>query len=233
MVQQTQTPAVIEPITPATNAPDSASVEFLNKECERMMTLYTQTQANIQNVFNFYLTFVSAVIGGIVFIVQSSDDVAPLLLGGILFFAVVVGSVYLSALSGRYAHAARYAHAVDEIRRYLIKQQNISLPSVYDHFREPHDRALQGRAAWIYWLIPSGTFQMFISIVNSAATGAVVGVVFLAADASGGRTLFAITLVFLITLTIFNAYSRLVIQRFSEGVHVYVLGDSPAWAARE
>lgn len=212
---------------------DAASVEFLNKECERMMTLYSQAQANIQNVFNFYLTFVSGVLGATVVLIELTDDTAAWAVGLVLFFAVIVGTVYLSAISGRYAHAARFAEGVDAIRRYLIEQQNISLPPIYESFVDYHPRAMEGRRAWVYWLIPTGTYQMFIAVVNSAAVGAGVWLIYAFADAGAGRTVLAGIVAFLATLTIYNMYSRLVISRFSTGLHVHVWRDSPAWASRD
>jgi hypothetical protein len=212
-----------------------SATNFLLQECDRMLNLYTQAQANAQSVFNFYLTFVTAVIGAIVFIVQVGDVDIEGSLSLLLLFAALVGSVYLSALSGRYAHAARYAHAVDEIRRYLIIRLHIPTPTIYGSFlgvdEDPHDAPL----AWYIWLFPSGTYQMFIAIVNSAALGAMTWLIFSLAETGAGRGMIATFIVFLLSLTVYNIYSRLIMQAFNKQLHVRIdMGRNlDLWAARE
>jgi hypothetical protein len=226
---------------PGTQTPplSEQAVEFLTRECERMLSLYSQAQANAQSVFNFYLTFVTTVVGAVVVIVQiappGSDTTrqADWVLGGVLLFAAVVGSVYLSALSGRYAHAARYSLAVDEIRRYLIERLQVPTPPVYETFLKGEYRAAQGYRAWVYWLTPTGTYAMFMAMINSAAFAAVTWLVFASAGTSAGRGLIAALIVFILVMTISNIYSRLVIMRFGRSVSIHLWKDSPAWAARE
>jgi len=53
------------------------------------------------------------------------------------------------------------------------------------------------------------------------------------AGASDLRGLVGSLLVFGLTLTISNAYSRLVIVRFGNKLNVDLWNDSPAWASRE
>ncbi|MDX1992850.1 MAG: hypothetical protein SF029_10690 [bacterium] len=218
--------------TPDTGLSESAAA-FLTQECDRMLNLYTQAQGNAQNVFNFYLTFVTTVIGAIIVIAQAAPGNAAWTLAGVLFFAVIVGSVYLSALSGRYAHAYRYARAVDELRRFLIQRLNVPVPAGYQPFLSGGNRAAQGRAAWFYWLFPTGTYQMFIAVVNSTALAAAAGLIFVQADAAGARQIVAMVLVFVLTLSVSNIYSHLVIQRFAGRLGVDLWNDSPAWASRE
>jgi hypothetical protein len=74
---------------------------------------------------------------------------------------------------------------------------------------------------------------MFIAIINSATLALVVGIITDIAGADFGRKFLASAIVFLVTLTIFNAYSRMVILRFRGLVNINLWEDSPAWAARE
>ena len=216
------------------------AVAFLTQEMDRMLALYTQAQSNAQSVFNFYLTFVTTVVGAVVVLLQlspSSRSDAQLIIAGLMLFAAIVGSVYLSALSGRYAHAGRFARAVDDIRRYLIERLHVPVPPLYQPFMtrtvEPEPRGLM---RWVIWLIPTGTYQMFIAIVNSAALSIMTWLIGVSTGITGaGRMFAASAAIFLITLTIYNVYSRLVIRIFGRNLHVRIdIGsDLALWAAKE
>jgi cbb3-type cytochrome oxidase subunit 3 len=224
-------------MTDKTQKLNETTIAFLNQECDRMLALYQQAQANAQSVFNFYLTFVTAVLGAVVFILQvapsdSETGHTSAMLVVVLFFAAIVGSIYLPALSGRYAHAARYSLAVDEIRRHLIAHLESPLPSIYQSLTQPLHRQPGKALSWLYWLMPSGTYEMFITFVNSAALGAIVWVFADLAGVSGGRVVFAAGLVFVLSTIIYNVYSHLIIARFGKGVNVHLWDDSPGWAAR-
>jgi hypothetical protein len=213
---------------------DANIIEQLTRESDRLLMLYTDTQNGIQTVFNFYLTFVTAIVGGLIVIFQAGNleaDARDLIICGLLFFAVIASTVYLSAISGRYAHAGRYAQAIDDLRRVLLRPVAHYLPLNYDTFMSNPGRQLHGRAAWSYWLLPTGTYQMFISL----ASGIALAVMILVLASSGGalgRGLPAAVLVALLTSIIFNVYSRLVMRRFTGRVNIYVGDDSPAWATR-
>jgi len=201
-----------------------------------MMALYAQAQSNTQSIFNFYLTFVTAVLGAIIFILQKApaDDDAVLrnetALMGVLFFTTIVGSTYLSAMSVRYAHAARYSFVVDEIRRYLIEHTGVTLPDIYKSLTrgQPEDKKA---ITWMFWLAPPGNYHMFIAMVNSAAWGTIIWLFLHLADVGLGRTALAALLTFALTFTIYNIYSHLVIKRFSKGVNVH-RKYSRGWASR-
>lgn len=213
------------------------TVAFLNQECERMLSLYSQAQANAQSVFNFYLTFVTAVIGAIVFITQSAPENS---VGGrtegllllVLSFAAVVGSVYLPALAGRYAHASRYAFAADEIRRYLIAHLHTTLPDVYESLTKPRRRRLRKAFDWIYTLVPNGTYEVFITFVNSAALSAITWLFLDMAEAAPWRVVIGAAVVFVLSTVVYSIYSHMIINRFGKGLNVYLWDDSPGWSAR-
>ncbi len=220
---------------------DDREVAFLTQEMDRLLGLYSQAQANIQSVFNFYLTFITAVVGGVIVVVQLSPQTAADVVGsrltlvGLLFFAAIVGSVYLSALAGRYAHAQRFAHAVDSIRYYLITHLQIDVPPVYSRFVQEHRvQPAEVPMKWYLWLFPTGTYQMFIAIINSAALAAMTWIIFSAVN-EHGRGLLGVVLVFVLSLTVFNTYSRLVIRRFTTRLHLRIDAayELALWAARE
>jgi hypothetical protein len=231
-----------QPAQPAAEpALDQDSVAFLTQEIDRLQTFYLDAISSAQSVFNFYLTFVSTVVGALVIIIQlvPSTDVdvlrSQLVLSGLLLFAAIVGVVYLSSLSGKYGHAARYARAVDDLRRYLIDRLQVPLPNIYDRFTENPSVATSEKTSWWVWIMPTGTYELFISIMNSAA---LAGLTWFIADLGGadlGRRLLAIIVVFVLSLQIHNAYSRLTIHVFANRFHVRLdMGKELSfWAARE
>lgn len=217
------------PGTPAT----AELTALLAQECDRMMTLYMQAHDGIQSVFNFYLTFVTAVIGGLVLLIQSDDSAQRdglLLL--LLLFAAITSTVYLSALAGRYAHAGRYAYAVDVLRRQMLSPARALLPSSFVAFLDDHGRVASQRLAWAYWLAPVGTYQMFIALIAGSAFALFTAVVGRLGGAPAGTLIAASMVTLLLTFGLMNAYSRRVIERFSGRINVFMGDDSPAWAAR-
>jgi len=207
-----------------------------------MQSLYAQAQDNVQSVFNFYLTLVTTVVGAIIVLLQITPA-APLdnlrtrlLLIGMLLFTALVGTVYLSALSGRYAHAARYARAIDELRYYLMHRLNVPLPSLYNRFLQEHQTTIAEDAVpWWLWIFPSGTYQMFIAILNSLALSIMTGLLAGLGTGNVGQGSLAALLVFAIAFNIYNVYARVVIRTFQRRLHVRIDagGRLASWASRE
>jgi hypothetical protein len=218
------------------------SVDFLKDELNRLQALYTQEQNNAQGVFNFYLTFISAVIGGLIFIVQITPAgnllQTQLIAGGLLLFTALVGVVYLAAISGRYAHAARYAAAVDALRLHLMQRLEVPMPELYRQFLDTPKSAKPTPAkrmlSWGVWLFPTGTYELFIAIVNSLALAAfttlIGGIAQLAIEALIGASV----VVFLITFMLYNAYSTLAMRMFRRRLHVRIdtSHELSIWAGR-
>lgn len=194
------------------------AVAFLTQECDRFLSLYTQAQDTIQSIFNFYLTFATAVIGGLFFVLQSDIENRLLTVSAALFLSALIGSVYLSAISGRYAQSSRYAYIVDELRRYLIETLKVTPPRAYASLLTV-DNNPNRREAWYAWLFPTGTYQMFIALLNSGALASIAVLLAGAGDAGSGRGITAGVLIFFFTLTVYNVYSRVVIRRFNSDLH--------------
>lgn len=208
----------------------------LMDEAARMQTLYLDARNSSQNVFNFYLTFVTAVIGGIVFVSQNSSDnsvINSLILIALLFFAVMVGSVYTGALSARYADMGRYARALDLLRREVLKASQVPLPDAYKTFMSIEERPASP-VKWWEWLIPTGSFQLFMTFVNSASMSLILFLI-LRLGAVGFQTLIVwVMIMFLVMMTIFNVYSHLVIRRFTQelDVRIDMRQNLTMWASR-
>ncbi len=209
------------------------AVSFFGQEIDRFLSLYSQAQGTIQTIFNYYLTFATAIIGAIFFILQSDADNLALTVSGLLLFAALIGSVYLSAISGRYAQSARYAYIVDEIRRFTVNYQRFPVPPSYQSLLEAG--VPPTREAWFVWFLPTGTYEMFIALINSGALAVMVVLLALAGDAGSGRGAVAGVVLFVITLNIYNIYSRLVIKRFNNDLHARldVTRDLTLWASSQ
>ena len=203
---------------------DQPSFDFLMKEYDALRELFAATESSTQNIFNFYLTLLTAVVGAVVLIVQfgvpdsGRTKLTRLLIAGLLFFTVGVGSVYLSALSGRYAHLARYARGIDEIRRHLIDILEVPMPSIYQDFMA-HSASQKKRSKrslpHLSWLFPTGTYQFFVAAVNSVFLAIATWLFLATPDITRiqlRRSTTAAILIFLITLTVYNIYSHLIIS---------------------
>jgi hypothetical protein len=211
--------------------PDEQSLNFLKDECDRLLSLYNEAQSNIQSVFNFYLTFLTTVTGGVVLIVQIGGGQpvqTQLMVIALLFFAAIVGSVYLSAIAFRYARAKRYAEAVDQIRSYLIQSQSLTLPAMYDGL---HTVRFERQIRRVMWLFPTGTYQMFIAFVNSAALGIIAVLIGIIGAQNIGTVFAAGLLIFVVTQVVYNLYAQLILYRFGHGITVSNPSSS-MWAGR-
>jgi len=234
MKKKSQT--VEPPPTPQRGTLSEQAFEFLLKEYDSLRDLFTQTESSLQNLFNFYLTLVTTVVGAIVLILQltPSNPISlarsQFTLSGLLIFAAMIGSAYLSALTGRYAHLARYAQGIDEIRRHLINRLEVPTPPLYQAFlasAQSTDRQTQKRKtpAWLYWLFPVGTYQLFVAVINSLALSAGVWL-FLAAtrvaEADLNRSVLATVVIFFLAFQAYNFYSHLIMRLLIRRLNIQV-----------
>lgn len=220
----------------ASAALDESALEFLYKEYDALRDLFTQAENSAQNIFNFYLTLVTTVVGAIVLIVQvtpadpASIARSQFTVSGLLVFATGIGAAYLSSLTGRYAHLARYAQGIDELRRHLIGHLKVPLPPIYTRFMAAGDSpapAAAGRRlpAWLYWLFPTGTYQLFVAVINSLSLAAGLWLFLSAAGVAQSelvRSLAAAAVVFVLSFETYNVYSHVVMQTLIRRLNVRV-----------
>jgi hypothetical protein len=225
---QSRTPPAVVSAAPAGQSPVSeAALGFLYKEYDILKDLYVQAEQTAQSIFNFYLTLITTITGAIVILMQISEKnllnstQTQVTVSGMLLFTAMVGSVYLSSITGRYAHMARYARGMDQIRRFLIRELHVPLPPVYRNFLKPVQRkhlALPGLLHqawnWLTWLFPTGTYQLFIAVFNSLSLSLGVGMFLFAGGAldqhsTRGVSAAAMIIIFGLTFVISNVYSQL------------------------
>jgi hypothetical protein len=219
------------PIQPeASTRSEDRQLQIILKEYDALRELHSQAEASAQSIFNFYLTLMTTVGGAIVLILQlSPPGDSQLLISGLLLFAASIGSVYLSSLTGRYAHMSRYAQGVDTLRRYLFETFDVPMPALYKPFlaspRKPATRLANRLAGWLLWLSPTGTYQLFVAAVNSLALAGAAWVFFLATGVVQSqivRSALASGVIFLVTFVIYNAYSRVMMARLINGLGLRV-----------
>jgi len=219
MTEPTPLTVTAHPLPTALNEAEQA---FITQECDRLLMLYNEAQSNVQSVFNFYLTFLTTVVGGVVVIVQTgggSPVRTQLIITLLLIFAALVGSVYLSAIAFRYARSKRYAIAVDALRIFLIRQDNLRVPSIYSTLTaQPPE--IRRKVNPLIWLLPSGTYQMFIALINSAFLSISAALVAITARAEFSVGLATAVLIFVQAQIIYNVYAQLVIRQFANGVSI-------------
>lgn len=210
------------------NSLDENSIRILLKENEILQTLFIQAENGIQSIFNFYLTLVTAVAGGAAIVLQVMANNptqtwwAMISISSLLIFIAISGSAYMSSLAVRYAHTIRYAHGIDEIRRFLINQSNISTPSVYRKFL---DEPITQKTSWIVSalsvLLPIGTHQLFIAIVNSLAW-AIASYILLFIGGMPNHKLDRSIILFFTTFAIYNIYANLIMRRIIANLNIRI-----------
>jgi hypothetical protein len=210
------------------------ALTFLYKEYDHLKDLYIQAEQTAQNIFNFYLTLITTITGGIVILLQIAENNALnsvqslVTVSGMLLFAAMIGSVYLSSITGRYAHMARYAGGMDQIRHFLIDRLDVPLPPVYRAFtlqaknRQPPGR-LKSIMRAFYWLLPTGTYMLFIAAFNSLSLAIGTGLLLYA----GGelqhnfpRGALIIALIFGLCFLTYNIYSQWVRRKLYNQLNV-------------
>lgn len=203
--------------------------QVLMKEYDTLKDLFSHTENSIQGIFNFYMTLISAIIGGIAIIFQlSSPDSSysertPMIICGLLILAAITGTIYLLAIVSRYAQLVQYGRSLDAIRLHLIRKLKIAVPEIYSKFidgkkiqkaQHPLTRSFQ----WLAWLLPTGTYQLTMAFINSVAI--VLATWFL--PSVFGRpsiqitnSLVTVVIEFALIFNLYNLYSRIAMRVWS------------------
>jgi ABC-type multidrug transport system fused ATPase/permease subunit len=220
--------------------PSEQTLAIWFKEYDALRELYSQAEASAQSLFNFYLTLISTIGGAVIVLMQIATPVAigqtQGIIAGLLVFIAVIGSVYLSSITGRYAHMTRYVQAIDQIRRHLLQNvQTIDLP-VYKQFMDVNRAAkvnlVTRTTGWTLWLSPTGTYQLFVAAVNSLSIGIAVWL-FLStlnvAQQSPVQSIITVLVIVVVSFLIYNAYSRIVKNRLVSrlGIRLDTAGTEP------
>ena len=196
------------------------------KEYDTWKDLLSETQASIQGIFNFYITVVTAVLGGIVLILQvpspiPSDIVrSELIVCGLLFLASIIGNIYLLSIVQRYSRLIVYGQNLDALRLHLIQELDVPMPSIYSRFlgqvtEQTSPSAKMLSSPWLVWLTPTGTYQLAMAFINSCAFSVATWILLSFTGATSARmygSLVTILVEFFVIFTIYNVYSRIALK---------------------
>lgn len=178
------------------------ALDLVLKDYEVVKDLYTQSESAIQSLFNFYLTVLSAIIAGLIFVFQvGAYDVG--IVAGLLIFAIAVGIFYQSGIVGKYADQAIYAKTINDVRSLFLKLLSEEKIPVYKlPLRSPVSKQLTSAIdRWekkMWWLFPVGTHQLFIAFINSVCLSLLVWVTFIYAELVASRLWQGILISFLV-----------------------------------
>ena len=197
-------------------------------EYDTMKSLFSETEASIQSIFNFYITLVTAVIGGIALFLQfpsnSPSDFmrSQVIVFGLLILASIIGTIYLLSIVDRYSRLIEYGRYLDALRLHLFQEFNVPMPSIYSRFLEetnkPVPYKLRTPFSWLAWLLPIGTYQLTMAFINSSAFAVATAVLRSITGATSTRfyeSLFIILIEFFLIFNIYNLYSRVVLKSWT------------------
>lgn len=193
---------------------DENALQILMKEYDALRDMYAQAERNGQSMFNYYLTLMTAIFGGVALVFQPSSGILMQKTAGglLLIFFAVIGSLYLSSLSTNFAHMTRYARGMNEIRRLLIERFSVPVPPFYSKFMSEKDIDSQPKIVNIFSLfIPVNTFELFVATVNSISWAIAISIIYFGAG-EGSRVIWRGILSFAITYSIYSIYARLIYQ---------------------
>jgi len=191
---------------------NDGSRDVLLKELDILKDLFSETDNRIEGLFNSYLTFLTAVVGGIAILSQIArlDNLqfVQSLSVVLLLFIALVGMMYSVSIAHRYADFYRYAIGVDELRRYLLSTHHIPLPKIYDEFKTTEQSLQEVPGNFTYWLKSVGTYHMFTVGLDSIAFAISVGLFLWIRQFNPVLVVLVTILAFWITFLAQNYYAR-------------------------
>ena len=164
-------------------------VEVLKMEYVAMLNLYTHTENAINSVFNFYLTFLSAITGAVIVLFQINSTqpfMAYPSIAGLLGFAILVGVIMQDSVVHKNIDLYNFTLGLNLLKYRLFKDKAAEKAYVFylynfwadvsptparkvDSIDKVHKK--------FWWLYPLGTHQLFINIINSTALAALMVVI--------------------------------------------------------
>lgn len=222
---------------------DEEILDSLRTEYASLVNLYTNAENSLSNVFNFYLTLLSAVVGLVIVLVQlNNTNIAAALptIGALLAFLSLVGVIMQDAVVNKNVEISRYTLALNLLKRYLLKDSEEAMSNVlyisYYYARvSPTPIRKVHRIDHIHhhlwWLFPLGTEQLFIAVVDSFSLTALALMVahLLSANTVSILQLSSVSMVSVFLL--FEAhciYARVKHHRGMENL-ITVAGDEVKW----
>ncbi len=162
--------------------------DFLKTEYDALVSLYTHTENTLSSTFNFYLTLLTAAVGAIIVVLQVlSPYTATTLstLGLLLGFAVLLGIITQDSIVDKNVDLAHYALSINLLKAHVlcaapkVKQRVFYMYNMHmqvSPLAAPPSR-IDRLHKRLWWMVPLGTYQLFVSVINSLALTALAVIV--------------------------------------------------------
>lgn len=216
---------------PRKNETEEKGLQILLKEYDALRDFYNQTEHGIQNLFNYYLTLMTAILGVLIVVIQFAPlNTAVLIaqklsIGALLIFFAAIGSLYVSSLSTHSAHAVRYARGINAIRKKLIELYQVPVPPMYGKFmqeKEPPAKRKSNLSFILALFIPVSTYQLFVATVSSLAWAGLIFFLYLTSQADTVVIIWRSILGFVVPYLIYSVYARLVYEMIISRLNIKV-----------
>lgn len=216
---------------PRKNEVEEKALQILLKEYDALRDFYNQTEHGIQNLFNYYLTLMTAILGVLIVVFQFAPLNTAILIaqklsiGALLIFFAAIGSLYVSSLSTHSAHAVRYACGINAIRKKLIDLYQVPVPPMYGKFMQEKEPPTQGKSKLSFILalfIPVSTYQLFVATVSSLAWAGLIFFLYLTSQADTVVIIWRSILGFVVPYLIYSIYARLVYEMIISRLNIKV-----------
>jgi hypothetical protein len=216
---------------PRKNETEEKGLQILLKEYDALRDFYNQTEHGIQNLFNYYLTLMTAILGVLIVVFQFAPlNTAVLIaqklsIGALLIFFATIGSLYVSSLSTHSAHAVRYARGINEIRKKLFDRYQVPVPPIYGKFMQEKEMPAKGASKLSFILslfIPVSTYQLFVATVSSVAWAGLIFFLYLTSQSDSVVTLWRSVIGFIVPYLIYSIYARLVYEMIISRLNIKI-----------
>ncbi len=248
-VSPTSTEKIAEGATapsPITNVVAQENVpigDFLLEEYKALVSLYTHTETTLFSIFNFYLTLLSTVTGAIIVIAQLNIANLTLAFPGIgflLVLGILLGIITQDAIINKNVDLAKYALAINLAKEFAFRNdKDVKRFSFYIHLAEtevrpvkPPPSTLDSLYKRLWWMLPTGMHQLFVSLMNSFALTTLT-IILAVGLASASVSLWQLALVGVLVLfasfTVHCIYAQLNFKRKSTIANITMAGTKPEW----
>lgn len=222
------------------------AADLLKEEYAALVSLYSHTENTLFSIFNFYQTLLSATAGAVIVLVQiNSANLATALptFGILLGFAVMIGIIAQDAIVRKNVDLTRYALSINLIKDLALQdapEVRQRVLYMYDMHTEiipqPIETALVDRIhRRIWWMLPLGMQQLFVSVVNSLALGVIATVLvpaMLLVSIPLWRQLLALSIAVVACFIGHCIYANVTYRRGIQKSQLTLTGRAPTWQSQ-
>jgi len=178
-------PAPVPAVSPTQPPKSQPQTELLIQEYGNLVKLYTHTENSLFSIFNFYITLLTALIGATIVLWQvlapKQADIRGIALV-LLVFVILLGLITQDALIRKNSDLAHFALAINAVKVALTKdcpdlqEYMFFLENIHARVNPlKHPPTLDERVdRYLWWMLPLGIQQLFVSVVSSLALAAIV-----------------------------------------------------------